>query len=515
MNILKSAFTVSSWTGASRVLGFLRDVTIANKLGTSAASDAFFVAMLLPNLLRRLFGEGAFNVAFIPIATRIQQNQDKAAMQEFAGMCLGLLAVVLGVIVILGEIFMPAVVTLVAPGYAADPEKLALTSFLGRITFPYLMLITYATLAGAILNSLNIFKPFAMVPVFLNLALLAGLWILPLFNVEPVFAASIAVPLGGVWQALYMRRHLQKSRVRLKFIWQPKHDKIQQLLRRIGPAALAIGVLQLSFMIDNQLASLLGDKSISYLNYANRFYQFPLSLIGIAMATVLLPHFSRALEKGDKEMVKDTFNQSLTQSIALALACTVGLSLLGHELIGTMFGHGKFTENSVNMAAWAMVAYSVGLPGYVTTKVCLSAFYANEDTKTPIKISIAALVVNLIFNLILMQYFAHVGIALATAIAGYVNACLQIWYLKRLNVVDIPLDSRFFTPLFKAIGISAVMFVMILGYKLYVPYGEHFITKMVWLITAGGLGLGIFLALSHKLGMFDVKLLVQKLRAKV
>lgn len=508
MSILRASATVSGWTGISRILGFLRDVAIASKLGASATTDAFFVALMLPNLLRRLLAEGAFNVAFVPLLAR-SKEQGTAQAQQLINTTFTMLFIVVIGLVVLAEILMPWLVRALAPGFADDPIKLAETVYLGRITFPYLALITVAAFIGSVCNTWRKFAAYAAVPALLNISFLTCLFTLPLAGISPVLAATIAVPIGGVLQAAFMLWALRSTGLKLTYHWNPKAAELKTLLHRLGPAALGVGVLQVSFMIDNFLASFLYDNAISYLQYANRFYQLPLALIGIALATVLLPHFSQALSRKDDVNAAYAFNQSMIGGLTLALAAMVGLFVLANELMATLFEHGKFTPAASTATAGAMMAYCIGLPGYILTKITSTAFFAHEDTKTPVKAAAIALGINFVANLILMQIWGHIGIALATAIAGWSNAIIQFIWLKKQSFIAIEVKALY-RPLAKALAISLVMAAILFGFEHFLAYPEAFIWRLCWLLGAVTVGMSIFAIGAQLTGLFPLRALTNR-----
>lgn len=516
MSILKSSFIFSIMTALSRVLGFVRDVVIANRLGVSAASDAFFVALLLPNLLRRIFAEGAFNVAFVPILTSLTENKTKEEAERFASIALTILLLILTVIIGLGEIYMYEVLTyLVAPGWAeTNPEKLALTVPMAQITFPYLMLITVASLMGGVCNTYSKFGPYAFVPVLFNIAIIACLIILPVAGISSHMAASIAVPIGGVLQVGFMWWFIRKIDFKVSLTSHLSHPEIKPLFIRLGPAALAVGILQISFLIDTWFASNIADEAVSYLQYANRFYQFPLALIGVTLSTVLLPHFSRSLAKGDRKEADRTFADALLYGTALALASMAGLMMLADDLIGTMFGHGKFTAENAMMTARTMQAYCVGLPALVATKITITAFYANKDTKTPMIISMLALTINIGLNFLLVDKFSYVGLALATGLTAWANVMMQFLWLKSHDFIGISQPKQFLKDISKSLIATIVMMVMIELFSRFVPYADIFVVKMIWLMGAGILGISSFALIAHITGFFDAKALFKALRKK-
>lgn len=520
MAILKNSVIVAFWTAASRGLGFARDLLIANKLGAGTAADAFFVALMLPNLLRRLFGEGAFNVAFVPILARHKAKGDAEAL-AFAGAVLSWLLPLVFVVTILGEIFMPALVTILASGWVNQPEKFAMAVELGRITFPYLGMITLAAFLGAICNTFGQFAAYAMVPALLNLSILVCLFALPGDEISPVEAAAWAIPLGGIGQAAYMLWVVRRLGFRLRMSVFPKHKDLRTVLLRMGPAAIGVGVLQLSLIIDNQAASYLGEGTIAFLQYANRFYQLPLALIGIAVATVLLPHLSVMLGEGDRKGATKTFTDALAGCLALALGSCVGLFLLAPEMMQSLLRHGEMTEFAAKATAWAMMGYVVGLPAYILTKVTAPAFFAAEDPVSPVKAGAIALVVNGVINVVFvvlarMGYLhdvAFIGIAIATAIGGYVNAFCQWHWLNKKGVLSVD-RKAFGKDVGKMLMVSGAMAVMILACKLLVPYGNdwNLAFKLVWLVTVMGLGAVVFVAGIEYTGLLNMRQMVRDMK---
>ena len=498
-------------------MGFLRDVMIANKLGVSAASDAFFVALLIPNLLRRIFAEGAFNVAFVPILTRLTENKSKEEAERFTAAALTILLITLGILMVFGTIYMEEVLMyLITPGWAdTNPEKLAMAVPLAQITFPYLALITIASLMGGVCNTYNKFGPFAFVPVLFNIALIFCLWAGTEFmGLEAHTAVAIGVPVGGVLQVIYMCWAIHKIDFKITLTRELGHEEIKPLFIRLGPAALAVGILQISFLIDTWFASNIADEAVSYLQYANRFYQFPLALIGVTLSTVLLPHFSRALAKNDRALADEHFTHAMTYGVALALASMAGLMMLADVLIGAMFGHGKFTDHNAIMTARTMQAYCLGLPALVMTKISITAFYANRDTKTPMIISAIALIINVILNFILVEHFSYVGLAMATGLTAWANMLMQILWLKSHNFIGIPQPVKFAVDMGKSLLATAAMMAVLYLYTTYVPYGDAFIAKMVWLVAAGALGVSVFAGVAHAVNFFNVVELIRNVVRK-
>lgn len=514
MAILKNSVIVAFWTMASRGLGFARDLLIANKLGAGVASDAFFIALMLPNLLRRLFGEGAFNVAFVPILARHKARSDAEAM-AFASATLSWLLPIVTVVTLLGMMFMPVLVSLLASGWVGQPEKFALAVELGRITFPYLGLITFAAFLGAVCNTFGQFAAYAMVPAFLNLSILACLFLLPeSLGLPPVDAAALAIPLGGLAQCAYMWWAVKKLGLTLRFMWLPKHGDLKKVLLRMGPAAVGVGVLQLSLIIDNQAASYLGEGIISYLQYANRFYQLPLALIGIAVATVLLPHLSVLLGAGNKAAATKSFTNALGGCLALAMGSCVGMMLLAPEMMLTLINHGEMTDAKAQAVAWTMMGYVIGLPAYILTKVTAPAFFAAEDPMSPVKAGAYALLLNGGINLLVVLYAARfgygdvafVGIAIATALGGYLNAALQWHWLNQKGVLTID-RPRMARDVLKMLTVALVMGGAIWLAKTVLPYSLEWnlLLRIVWLGGVMALGGAVFVAGIEVTGLLNLR----------
>jgi putative peptidoglycan lipid II flippase len=523
MALLKNSLIVAVWTAASRVLGFGRDLLIANKLGAGASADAFFIALQLPNLFRRLFGEGAFNVAFVPILARYRAEGDAAAVAYASAVFSWLLLVVSGVVV-LGWLGMPVLMTVLASGWLDQPEKFNLAVHLGRITFPYLGLITIAAFLGALCNTFGKFAAYAMVPALLNLAIIASLFALPWSNLYPAEAAAWAVPLGGILQAAYMLWAAKRLGLTLRLQWLPQHRDLKTLLLRMGPACLGVGVLQLSLIVDNQVASWLDDGAIAFLQYANRFYQFPLALIGIAVATVLLPHLAVLLGQGDKVAASRSFTRALGGCMALALGATVGLLFLAAPMLDVLLRHGAFDAWAAQATAWAMIGYVIGLPAYILTKVTSPAFFAAEDPMSPVKASGIALLVNFALNVVFavamvqLGYgaMAHVGIAVATAIGGYVNAGLQFSWLQKKGVLHLDW-AELRRPLGLMLLVSGAMALALVGFRLAWTYPTEagLLLRASWLVSALGLGGVVFMVGLEMTKLLDVRMIWRNRKQRV
>ncbi|MBI1308478.1 MAG: murein biosynthesis integral membrane protein MurJ [Proteobacteria bacterium] len=520
MAILKNSVIVSVWTVVSRWLGFARDLLIANKLGATDAADAFFIALMLPNLFRRLFAEGAFNVAFVPILARHKGVSQEEAMR-FANAAFSWLLLVVSMVTVAGVIFMPVLVMVLASGYAALPAKFALAVELGRICFPYLGLITVAAFLGALCNTFGKFAAYAMVPALLNISILVCLFALPGMGADPAWAAAWSIPLGGIAQVAYMLWAARRLGLDLTLAWLPRHADLRTLLVRLGPAVVGVGVLQLSIIIDNSVASHLPGTAVTYLQFANRFYQLPLSVVGIAVATVLLPELAVLLGKGDKKQAASTFTDALAGCLVIALGAAVGMFILAPEMMEVSLAHGAFTPEAARMSAWAMMAFVAGLPAYIVTKVTAPAFFASGDPVRPVKASAVALGVNLVMNitvLLLAQRYgfenvAHVGIAASTAVGGYANAALQWHWLNQRGVLEID-RPKFGRDVVKMLGVAGALAVVLVLGKVFLPYNADWllVVRIVWLGAMMAVGGAVFAGALEVSGLISLRALARRVR---
>ncbi|MCI5048904.1 MAG: murein biosynthesis integral membrane protein MurJ [Rickettsiales bacterium] len=411
-------------TMISRIFGFIRDVLIANTIGASWLSDAFFVAFKLPNFFRRLFAEGAFNAAFVPQFAGLLSTDGKHAAVRFASEALSVLLVALLLLNAVFLLFMPWLLQWFAPGFTAEPDKYDLTVTLARITFPYILFISLVSLLGGILNSLSRFAAVAAAPILLNFCLIGSL----LFAVEhtetPAHALSMAVFVAGIVQLLWLLRACAKADA-LPSLLVPKLTKqVRRMLVLIAPAALGAGVAQINLLIDVVLASHFED-GVSYLYYADRLNELPIGVIGVAVGTALLPSLSKSIRSGAMDDAIASLNRAIELVLLFGIPACIALIVIPEALIRVLYEHGAFEPSDTLATYTALIAYAAGLPAFVLIKVLAPGFYAAEDTKTPFIIASICVVVNLVFNLILMEYYQHVGLAMATSIAGWLNVILM------------------------------------------------------------------------------------------
>ena len=455
MNLARAFATVSGLTLVSRVLGYIRDVLFAAELGTGAAADAFFVAFKLPNFFRRLFAEGAFSAAFVPMFAGKLEAEGRDAARRLASEALAMLVVSLLVLVLVVEIAMPWMITGLAPGFVDEPEKFALTVELTRITFPYLLLISMVALLGGMLNSAGKFAAFAAAPILLNLCLIGAALLARHGGTETDKTLAWGIMAGGVAQLIVLAIGVRRAGLMPRLVWPRVTKDVRRVLRLFFPAALGAGAMQLNLLVDVIIASLLPTGAISYLYYADRVNQLPLGVVGIAVGTALLPLLSRQLKAGDETSARASQNRAMEMALFFTIPAAAALIVVAEPIIGVLFQRGAFSAEATAASASALVAYAVGLPAYVLVKVLTPGYFARQDTVMPVKIAVVALVTNLVLNLILMGPLGFVGIALATAIAAWVNAGLLFVVLKRRG--HLAPDARLLTRLPRTLAATVVM----------------------------------------------------------
>ncbi|MBA1182901.1 murein biosynthesis integral membrane protein MurJ [Pseudomonas psychrotolerans] len=434
MNLLKSLAAVSSMTMLSRVLGFVRDTIVARTFGAGMATDAFFVAFKLPNLLRRIFAEGAFSQAFVPILAEYKAQQGEEATRTFLAYVSGLLTLVLALVTVLGMLAAPLVIWITAPGFADTPEKFALTSSLLRVTFPYILLISLASLAGAVLNTWNRFSVPAFVPTLLNVSMIIfALFLTPYFD-PPIMAMAWATLVGGLAQFLYQLPHLKRIGMLVLPRLNLRDSGVWRVMKQMGPAILGVSVSQISLIINTIFASFLAAGSVSWMYYADRLMELPSGVLGVALGTILLPALSRTYAKADRQEYSRLLDWGLRLCFLLVLPCSAALALLSEPLTVSLFQYGRFDAHDALMTQRALVAYAVGLLGIILVKVLAPGFYAQQNIKTPVKIALFTLAVTQVLNLILIGPLQHVGLALAIGLAACLNAGLLFWQLRRHNL---------------------------------------------------------------------------------
>jgi putative peptidoglycan lipid II flippase len=434
MNLLKALAAVSSMTLLSRILGFVRDTVVARAFGAGLATDAFFVAFKIPNLLRRLFAEGAFAQAFVPIFAEYKNRRGEADARILVDNVSGVLALALAVVTLIGVAAAPLIVYVSAPGFTATPEKFALTIDLLRITFPYILFISLVSLAGGILNTYSRFSVPALTPALLNLTFIGfALWAAPYFN-PPVKALAWAVFCGGALQLAFQIPFLLKIKMLPRFKLDLKDAGVSRVIRQMGPAVFGVSIGQVSLLINTIFASFLVSGSVSWLYYADRLMEFPTGLLGVALGTILLPSLAKHYSDQSPAEYSKLLDWGLRLTLMLALPAAVALAVLAVPLIATLFHYGQFSEHDVFMTRNALVAYSVGLLGLILVKVLAPGFYARQNIRTPVRIAIVALFATQAMNFAFIGFLQHSGLALAIGLGACLNAGLLYYKLRQFDI---------------------------------------------------------------------------------
>ncbi len=429
--LLKSTGIVSGMTFLSRVLGFIRDMLYAQALGAGSGTDAFFVAFRIPNLMRRLFAEGAFSLAFVPVFSEYKTQRSHDELRTLVNYVAGTLGGILFAVTLVGVLAAPAIIWIFAPGFSADSDKFELTVEMLRITFPYLFFISLTAFAGGILNSCQRFAIPAVTPVLLNICLIiATLWAVPYFE-EPVMALAWGVFFAGIIQLLFQLPYLKSLNLVPYPRWSFRHEGVKRILALMLPTLIGSSVAQINILFDTLLASFLVTGSVSWLYYSDRLVEFPLGVFGVALATVILPSLSRKHADASAAEFSHTLDWALRWALLIGAPATVALAILAGPLLATLFQYGEFTAEDVRMASRSLTAYALGLQAFILVKVLAPGFYARQDTRTPVRIGIIAMVANMGFNIILIFPLAHAGLALATALSSTLNAGLLLHRLRR------------------------------------------------------------------------------------
>jgi putative peptidoglycan lipid II flippase len=506
-------------TMISRVLGFVRDMLMASVVGTGLIADAFVVAFRFPNLFRRLFAEGAFNAAFVPLFARQLEGEGQPAATRFAEEVLAMLLLFLIALSAFAMLAMPLIIYVLAPGFTDDPEKLDLTVQLTRIAFPYLTFMSLVALVGGILNSLHRFTAAAAAPIILNIVMIGVLAFVVLsgWAAEPRtgYALVWGVSAAGLLQFLMLWISMNKAGVSLRLRKPAVTPGVKRLVTLGVPGLIAGGITQINLLVSTMIASL-QDSAPSWLYYADRIYQLPLGVIGIAIGVVLLPELARRLRAFDPIGVQSSQNRALEISLLLTLPSAIALMAMPHAIIHVLFERGAFSPEDTRATSIALAAFAAGLPAFVMIKVFSPAYFAREDTKTPMWFALVSVLVNIIGALILFQFIAYVGVALATTLAGWINAMLLAVTLTRRR--DFVLDDRLKHALPRILGASLVMGFALLGILQFArPVFHADIFFMLRLLALAGLvaaGVAIYFGTLWLAGGLNLKVLKQSFSRK-
>jgi putative peptidoglycan lipid II flippase len=496
---------------ASRILGYIRDMILAHLFGAEMVTDAFFVAFKIPNLLRRLLGEGSISASFIPVFTEYLETRDGDEIWQLASNVLCLSVIAAALLTLAAIIFAPGIVFVLAPGFAPDRAKFNLTVLLTRALFPYIILISVVAIAMGILNSLGHFAVPALVPAALNLGIIFGaLRLSPLFR-QPIIGVAAGVLIGGLLQVMMEAPVLLRKGARLTFNTSLDNPGTRRIGVLMLPAALGLGVTQINVMVDTLIASFLPEGSISYLYYSNRLLQLPLALFGISFGTALLPTLSSLASQGKSEDLMATFSFGIRAVLFITLPASIGLIILRVPIISLLFQRGEFSHIATYATAQALYAFAIGLCAFSGLKVAIPVFYARQDTATPVRIGIITILLNICLSIILMVPFKHAGIALATSLSAIANLALLVHIMRRrwgiAGETDIVVSGL------KILGNSLAM-GLILYISMHRTFDLYFETgnltaKALYLLSGIGIGIIAYFGLSYFTGSRELDMFAQ------
>ena len=486
--IFRSFFTVSFYTLLSRVLGFIRDIFIARFLGSTVTADAFFVAFRIPNFFRRVLAEGAYSAALIPVFSGVViDSKDDQEAADFVENTMSLLLLVTILLTIIFYFGMPYIIQVLAPGFSENKEAFDLAVHFGKIIFPYLIFISLVAHFTSIINVHGKFAAGAFAPAILNISFILSLFLLTPYLSSAGHALAYGVLIGGLFQFIFMYQavlQLYRPRIRLPHL----NEKLRKFFRLFFPGIIGSGVIQLNIIIGTIIASFLPVGAISHIYYADRLNQLPLAIFGIAMGVVLLPSLSKAIKENNTQEIETTQNRSLEFCLLISLPSAAGLFILSYPIIYILFERGAFLSNDTFYTSQVLSIFALGLPAYILIKVLVTCFFAREDTKTPLYISIISVIINVVLSLLLIGSMREMGIALATAISSWVNALFLflILYFKK----NLILDNQLFMRSFKII-ISVIIMVIACYFLNNFLFSNNldlntFIKILILLIIIGG-----------------------------
>ena len=503
MNLIASTSTFGFFTLISRILGYVRDILIAIFLGTSLFADAFFVAFRLPNTFRRLFAEGTFNAAFIPsYAGSLATNKVEA--DNFAKNVFNLLFIILLLLVLMAEIFMPQLIFLIAPGFYKDPEKLKLAIDLSRITFPFLFFISLASFFGAILNSYNKFAAAAAAPIVLNVILIGSLFFSQWINASDVVILSYAVSLAGFLQLIILLFFVKKNFKPILSIKIKIDEKVKFFFRKLLPSIFSSGVTQINILVGTIIASFQAG-AVSYLYYADRVYQINLAVAGIAVGTVMLPELSKHIKNNNFDQITSLQNRALELCLFLSVPAATALVLSSEQIITSLFGYGSFDNKSVINTAIALTFFAFGVPAFSILKIFSNYFFARNDTKTPFYLSLTSVILNILISVSFFNKLGFVIIPIATSISSWINVLLHFYFIKKRNLFNF--DKIFiykFPRMILSVVVMGIVLYLLLGFfSDKFEYNESW--KFIYLFTIVIISLFIYFLTANFSGAFKFR----------
>lgn len=515
MKLLRSIVTVGIYTMGSRIVGFLRTTLMANFLGAGPMADAAAIAVKIPSLLRRVFAEGAMNAAFVPTFSALLATKGREEARTYAEEVLSILVMILSVVIILAELFMPSFLTLFLPGFKSTPERLEYTIIFTRLTFPFILLISLTALYGGVLNSLEKFAAVAASPMMGNIAILVVAFILLPISPSAGHAFAYGILGCGVvqWFWVLVPTHREGMALRLR---RPRLTPgVKRFFLLVGPAAAGSGVVQINIFLDMFIASYLPTGGISFLNYAERLNQLPLSMLGTAVGTALLPLLSKQWRLGQNKEAMESQNLALEYAFLFSAPALVALLIYAEPLVKVLYEHGKFTIHDTRETAYTLMALVSGLPAYIMVKIFSTSFFARENTRTPVMIAVGSVGINLTLNLLLIKPLAHVGLALSTSIAAWLNAFTLAVILKRQGLLAMTPRFRVFLP-------RAFLTILLTTFTFWLARStvQNLVNtdKAAQIVTMSGIvivGIVIFVAYAIITGALDTSDLRRQLRSKL
>lgn len=511
MGLLRNIATVGGYTMASRILGFVRDILIARVLGTGLAADAFFVSQRFPNLFRSLFAEGAFNAAFVPQYARRLEGEGREAARRFAEQVMAVMTTALLIFTVIAQAGMPWLMYLLAGGYADNPTKFALSVLLTQITFPYLLFMSLTALQGGILNSLHRYAHAAAAPILLNVVMILALVLVAPRTGLPAHVLAWAMTVAGVGQFLWMVFACHRAGMALSLPRPRLTPDVRRMFRLMLPGIIGSGVMQINLVIGTQIASW-QDSAVSYLYYADRIYQLPLAVVGSAAGVVLLPELSRHLRAGRTDAAMAAMNRGIEFVLLLTVPAAAALIAIPLPIVSVLFERGAFTAVDTRATASMLAALAFGLPAYVMIKVLHPSFFAREDTKTPMIYAGIGMAANVMLALLLFVVLGAVGIAIATTIAGWLQAALLAGTLKERGefALDQTFRRRLPAILAASLIMGAVVWALVRGLGPWFEPKNGAVVQVAALLLLVGSGLAVYAGTAAALGAFDAKSLLAR-----
>jgi putative peptidoglycan lipid II flippase len=499
--IIKSGLIVASLTLLSRVFGLARELFIASTFGSSATADCVNIAFRFPNLFRRIFGEGALSAVFVPFySEKLVESEEKA--MRFSGEIFSLLLICLIILTVLLQLVMPQLMFLIAPGFYEDKEKFELSVILCRITTPYILFISISALFGGMLNSVKKFAAFAFAPVLLNISIIVTPMILQ-GSFEAHYSIAYGILLGGIAQIMFMLYCLRRAGLLFPLTFNTKDKDVRQAITNMGPASMSYGAQQLNLFISQSISSFIPG-AVSILAYADRLYQLPLALIGASFATVLLPELSKIYKEKNYPRANDLLNKSLTVGIFISVPAACGLFMLANPIVYLIYERAAFLSSDTSITAITIMGFSFGLPAFILSKIITPIFYANLDTKTPLKITVYSIFINTSLNILLMIPFGIIGISIATSISAWVNLAILYVYAKKYGDFKIKSSTLIFTV---RVIICSLMMVIFLYY-----FKNNF-SQYMYVSSILAKAITMFIVISLALIVYGIAAFIQKLHA--